>query len=90
MPPFLFSCPTTGQTVQGFTAEEVLRRLRVAHLLGADKPIPSIRQLAKSLARVTTIRPAQLAIFSFHQSVMWIDVHKQKINQSSLVGAIFN
>ena len=24
MPPFLFSCPTTGQTVQGFTAEEVL------------------------------------------------------------------
>ena len=23
MPPFLFSCPNTGQTVQGFTAEEV-------------------------------------------------------------------
>jgi hypothetical protein len=23
MPPFLFSCPNTGQTVQGFVAEEV-------------------------------------------------------------------
>ena len=23
MPPFLFSCPSTGQTVQGFTADEV-------------------------------------------------------------------
>ena len=23
MPPFLYSCPNTGQTVQGFVAEEV-------------------------------------------------------------------
>ena len=23
MPPFLYRCPSTGQTVQGFTAEEV-------------------------------------------------------------------
>ena len=23
MPPFLFSCPNTGQTVQGFVAKEV-------------------------------------------------------------------
>ena len=23
MPPFLYSCPTTGQTVQGFVAKEV-------------------------------------------------------------------
>ena len=93
MPAFLYRCPTTGQNVQGFTAEEVGGDTYEAITCRLPTtPFCRIQQPGKFSGRMTTNRPPQwatvekaLAIVDLRNDVAKRMTHRLQVELASRV-----